>query len=148
MKTILISLSILFFSIISFECRHKKVQKGNRIKKVASVEDEYHKEMILSKGDSTFFIPKHEIGWYFNNKNFLSIDSAAVGDNVSFFDSLGNIVYQALVVEVKRNKTIIRCIDLKTTNSYETELVIDSIRDLKKGYHYKVKIYKSGIDQK
>lgn len=107
-----------------------------------STEKEYHKQMILSKGDSSLFIPKHEINWYFKKENFFVIDSAIIGDNISFFDTVGNIIYQALIVDFENGKPIIKCIDLKKTNYYNTQLLIDSIKDLKKNQKYIIKVYK------
>ena len=104
--------------------------------------NEYEKQVVISKGKDTYYIPKGEISWYFNADSFYSIHEAKIKDNISFFDTLGNIIYQAIIVDFKEGKPIIKCQDLKTAEYYTTVLNIDSIRDLERKYPYEIKSYR------
>lgn len=120
-------------------CREKQDISYEREDKLIR---EYHEQVVISKGKEAFFIPKEEISWYFNNGEFLDINKAKIDDNVSFFDTLGNIEYQAIVVDIRNKKIFIRCKDLKNAKYYNTELIVDSVRDLTKKYPYVIKVYR------
>ncbi len=104
--------------------------------------DEYHRKVVESKGEKTFFIPKNEISWYFNNKKKISLENAIIGDNISFFDTLGNIQYQAIIDTIIDKKIVIECLDLMEAEYYFVELKIENIRDLKSNYPYEIKIFR------
>lgn len=106
------------------------------------MEQQYHEKAIHSKSDSVFFIPKKEVRWFFSKGKFTEIDSAKVNDTVVFFDTNGNVAYQALVVQSGDETIRIRALNLKTAQYYETPLSIDSIYDLHNGYPYKIKIFR------
>jgi Rps23 Pro-64 3,4-dihydroxylase Tpa1-like proline 4-hydroxylase len=146
MKAISI-LIISFTLIIAEQCDKLKKNKKNQNQENAferenSIISEYHKQVVISKGGETFFIPKEEIPWYFSKGEFLPIENSQSEDNISFFDTLGNIEYQAIIVSRSEEKTILKCQDLSTAEYYITELNIDSIRDLKKDYPYTIKVYR------
>ena len=112
------------------KCAKKEEANETAFDREDQLISEYHKQVVISKGDSSFFIPKGEISWYFNPKNFIDTGLAKVGDNISFFDISGNIIYQALLIDTSYFKKKIRCQDLTTGEYYITELNIDSIRGL------------------
>lgn len=132
-----------FLLLLSFQsCSQNSGNKETAKEREQRLIDEYHKQVVLSKGKEALFIPKEEIEWYFEKNNFTTLDNAAINDNVCFFDTLGNIQYQALVVGIEKDIITVQCQNLKTTEYYKAPLNVNEIIDLEKNYPYEIKIYK------
>jgi len=98
------------------------------------------------RGDKDFFISKDD--FVSIEKNFiefeiLNFSDVQKYDNVFFFDSLGNVQYQAYVSNMVNNKIYIICETFNTGEKYETELKVENIKELDKRINYEIKIYRT-----
>jgi len=138
-------LQFLLFMVLACKSPYnKKVETSfEREKRMIG---EYEKQTIKEKGNLTYYIPKEHVHWYFNENKFHSINNVQKNDNVCFFDSTGNIVYQALVEEYENSEITLKCLDLKKAEYYYIKFNqgnLNNIRDLDKSQmnHYLVMFY-------
>ena len=94
------------------------------------LEQSYHEKMLNIKGDSLYFIPKNEVGWYFDLENILPVDSSKKGDAILFYDAAKNINYQCVCVGNSDSIITIKCLNLASYKYYTTTLSKDSISDI------------------
>jgi len=138
LSSYLIILSVLLFT---FSCKNS-LKKETAFDREGRLINEYHRKAVEKKGSKTFYIPKEEVSWYFKDKEVISYENAIVGDNVSFFDTTGNIQYQAVIDTVKDKIIYINCLDLKRIEYYVLELKQENIKDLDKEQKYKIRIFR------
>ncbi|MCT4648346.1 MAG: hypothetical protein N4A74_25385 [Carboxylicivirga sp.] len=133
------TLHYITFLLLFFGCKPKE----NIYDRDSKMINEYHKKMIESKADSTYFIEKNEIKSVIL-RNHIEIVKSEIksGDNISFCDTNGNIRYQAIIEKIQKEKIFIRCLDLKKIKYYKTEFNFDSIRDLEKDYPYRIRYFR------
>lgn len=138
---------ILSITIILFcSCvRETKVNNNDFCKRDSLFLDQYLRICWKEKGKDYYFIPKDKVDAILkdgNPKKNISISVALEGDIVFFYDSLGNVVYQAVISKIENSKIFIECLNLKTFIKYQTELNVDSVIDLNKNNKYEIKVYR------
>jgi len=128
-----------------------RTERSNRYQQDEQRLEEQNSEMEAFRGrlngggnlhGNPDFIPASEVDKRFEGETFKPVNKAQVDNKVLVFDSKGNVQAQGLVISVEKGKARIRCKDPVTTKNYDTELTIDSIRGLKEGEAYTLKIQK------
>ena len=138
----IISIMLTLVSITLNQCNQNPSNKETATQREQRLISEYERKTVIEKGMETYFIPREHVSWFYYKENFYDTNQAKVNDNVCFFDTLGNIVYQARVVDILNSTKIIKCQNLKTAEYYITVLKQDSILDLKKQYPLLIKLYR------
>lgn len=138
-----ISFIYICITVFSFHCERISSSSKSSYNREKNLIDDYHKQVVILKADKTFYIPKTEIEWYFDKKKFKPISNAKMRDNISVFDTLGNIVYQMTVDTIINNKIIVVCLNLRNAEYYKTVLFVDNIKDLDINYPYLFLCYPS-----
>lgn len=141
MKDLYILVFLSFLLASGCEERKRNSNKSAFEKEKELIND-YHRKVVIEKGNKTLFIPKNEISWYFKSKKKVPLDSVQKGDNISFFDEVGNIQYQAVVSRVKNDLIHVNCLDLSSGDFYETKLSVESIKDLNPSVYYEICCYR------
>lgn len=139
-ELILVITIILFCSCV----RETKVNNNDFYKRDSLFLDQYLRISRKEKGKDYYFIPKDKVDAILKNENRknVSIVEAQVNDLVSFYDTIGNIVYQAEISKIENSKIFIECLNLVTFMKYQTELNLDSVKDLNKNNKYEIKVYR------
>ncbi len=139
-ELVLVITIILFCSCV----RETKVNNNDFNKRDSLFLDQYLRICWKEKGKDYFFIPKDKVDAILKNENRknVSIVEAQVNDLVSFYDTIGNIVYQAEISKIENSKIFIECLNLETFVKYQTELNVDSVKDLNKNNKYEIKVYR------
>ena len=118
----------LFMYYFSLSC------KDNSFNREEKMINQYHQKTIEYKGDSLYFISKSEIKYLMPSKSY-PIDSVKINDNVSFFDSNGNIVYQTICRDIKGDSIYLECFSFDKNKDYLTPITkrnFSNIKDLKR----------------
>lgn len=95
------------------------------------------------KGDSLYFISKENIGAIINHEELKPLSEVKLNDNISFFDKNGNVVYQAICVNIVKDTLVLSCFDLDKKEEYFAKVTInnfENVRDLKKFEIEEIKI--------
>lgn len=139
---IILSIAIILFC----SCvREAKVNSNDFNKRDSLFLDQYLRICWKEKGKDYYFIPKDNVEAILkdgNPKKNIPISVAQEGDIVFFYDSLGNVVYQAEISKIESSKIFIKCLNLETFMKYQTELNVDSVKDLNKNNKYEIKVYR------
>jgi hypothetical protein len=138
---------ILILFILFSACSRKENTKAptDYYKKNLMLIDEYHRICMKEKGKKYLYIPKEDVNSIIKssyNKESVPQNEIRIKDVVFFFDSIGNVEYQANISKLENNKIYVECLNLTTFQKYQTELCTDSIVDLKKHYPYKIVFYR------
>jgi hypothetical protein len=139
-------LLLMFLFVISCSNESTSTSKSDANKYDASLVDQAYQRMCWKeKGTDFYFIPKDDVEAILKDgdpKKNIPISGAQEGDIVFFYDSIGDVVYQAEISEIENSKVYIDCVDLKTFSKYRTELNVDSVKDLNINSKYQIKVYR------
>lgn len=124
----------LIIVLMFFSCGYNQEQK---------MIDEYHKKVIESKGEKALFISKQTVeSFMLKRYEIIDIENIKKEDNISFFDSEGNIFYQVNCTKVLNDVIYIKCLNLNTLKEYETTFEINNIIDLKNKDVSSIKVFR------
>ena len=147
-KILIVFLSFGFTFIILRSCVNDSSHNNSSINDVLLRDSlligKYHEQCLVQRGKTHFHIPKEDISSILKIccTDSVSLNDATKGDLVLFFDSLGNVVYQARIYTSVIDKTYVECLDLETYKYYVAKLDIDSIRDLEDYQNLSFKIFR------
>jgi hypothetical protein len=137
------SFTLLIIILISVSCG-SSISDANEI----SIEENYHKKLIINKGKNYYFLPSKMANSYYDEKNFFK-DSLAlkIDDLVLFYDIEGNIIYQTSVKFIGE-EILLECLNWELGEFYIEVFELSKIKELESLDMFEYRYYRPNWNEK
>ena len=105
-------------------------------------EEEYYRKSAIAMGKFCYYFEREEVQYYFDKTCFYDTSKVTKDDALIFFDSVGNIVFQALFKFRKEGTMYVFYQDCLTGKDVIRPLSLGEINKLSKSPVVEIKCYK------